>query len=50
MKVVLTEREVKTLKFYLEQALVDAKGMEAIGVGSKNSVLDLKSIIKKITR
>lgn len=50
MKIVLTESEMKTLKFYLKQALNDAEGMAAIGVGSKRTVLDLKSIIKKITQ
>lgn len=48
MKIELTDSEAKTLKFYLEQSLIDARGLCAIGVGNKNSVINLESIIKKI--
>lgn len=44
----LTAREVKTLKFYLNKAIIDAEGMSAIGVGSKESVSNLKSVMTKI--
>lgn len=50
MGINLTESEVETLLFYLKKALIDAEGMAAIGVGSKSSVLNLKSIIKKMTQ
>lgn len=49
MKIELTESEIKTLKFYLEKSLIDAEGLCAIGVISNNSVINLKSIIKKVT-
>ena len=48
MKIELTNSEIKTLKFYLEKSLIDAEGLYAIGVGSKNSATNLKSILKKI--
>lgn len=48
MKIELTESEIKTLNFYIKQALIDAEGMYAIGFGNKKSILNLKSIIKKI--
>lgn len=48
MKIELTENEIKTLKFYMEKSLIDAEGLCAIGVVSKNSVTNLKSILKKI--
>ena len=50
MEVKLTDSEIRTLKFYLEKALIDAEGMVAIGFGSKTSVTNLKSIIQKISR
>ena len=48
MKIELTENEIKTLKIYLEKMLIDAKGLYAVGVGSKNSVINLESILKKV--
>lgn len=48
MEINFTESEAETLEFYLEKALVDAKGMYAIGSGSKKAVLDLISITQKI--
>ena len=46
----LTESEINTLKFYLEMNLIDARGDEAIGIGSKATVKNLESIKKKITK
>ena len=48
MNIELTENETKTLKFYVEKALIDAEGLCAIGVVSKNSVTNLKSVLRKI--
>lgn len=48
MKITLTESEVKTLKFYIKKSLIDAEGMAAIGVGSRQTVSNLKSVMKKL--
>ena len=32
MEIKLTESEIRTLKFYLEKALIDAKGLQAVGM------------------
>ena len=48
MEIKLTESEIKTLKFYLDKALIDAKGLQAIGIGNDVSVKNLESIKKKI--
>lgn len=48
MQIELTPSEIRTLKFYLSQALIDAKGSRAIGIGSGKSVNDLESVIAKI--
>ena len=50
MKIDLTKYEIETLKFYLELALIDAKGMRAVGVGSNESVSNIESVIKKISQ
>lgn len=50
MEIKLTDSEIKTLKFYLEKALIDAEGMYAIGVENINSVINIKSIIHKINK
>lgn len=50
MEIKLTESEIKTLKFYLEKALIDAEGMRAIGIGSARTTINLKSIMHKISR
>ena len=44
----LTESEIKTLTFYLNQSLIDAEGCCAIGVGKPESVRNIKSILQKI--
>lgn len=48
MNITLTDSEVKTLNFYLDKSLTDAKGMLAIGIGNSTSVENLKSIKQKI--
>lgn len=48
MEINLTESEIKTLKFYLEKALIDAEGLRAIGIGDGASINNLKAIKKKI--
>lgn len=50
MEINLTEKEVKTLNFYLKKSLIDAEGNEAIGIGSKETVLNLKSVMRKINK
>lgn len=47
--ITITESEAKTLKRYLDNAIIDAKGLQAIGVGSKTSVKNLESIKKKLS-
>ena len=32
VEIKLTDSEVRTLRFYLEKALIDARGMAAVGV------------------
>lgn len=44
----LTQSEIHTLQFYMEKALIDAKGMCAIGVTNKETVSNIKSILKKV--
>ena len=48
IEIQLTESEVTTLKFYVKQSIIDAAGSHAIGIGSKTTVDNLKSILKKI--
>ena len=48
VKIELMESEVKTLQFYLKGNIIDAEGSYVIGVESKTSVDNLKSIMKKI--
>ena len=50
MEIQLTESEIKTLKFYLDKALIDAKGLCAIGIGNSTSVKNLESVKKKISK
>lgn len=50
MKLELTQKEIEVLKFYLGQALIDAKGMAAIGVGSEATVKNLISIKEKLNK
>lgn len=50
MEISLTPDEVKTLKFYLERAIIDAEGMAAIGVSNRSTVQNLKSIKKKLMK
>lgn len=49
MTIELTESEIKTLKFCLDQALVELKGLRAIGVKNDTSIKNVKSIKKKIS-
>lgn len=46
IEVKLTDSEVRTLRFYLEKALIDARGMA--GVCGRTSEKDLESVMKKI--
>lgn len=46
----LTESEIKTLNFYLDKALIDAKGLQAIGMKNDVSVKNLELIKKKISQ
>ena len=46
----LTEGERKTLQFYLKKALIDAEGLLAIGIGDKQTVINIKSILEKTTK
>lgn len=48
MNIELTESEIKTLRFYLDKSLIDAKGLRAVGVIKGNTVTHLESIKKKI--
>ncbi len=48
MQIELTEREAKTLRAYVKGAIIDAEGSAAIGIGSRETVKDLKSVMKKI--
>lgn len=48
MEIELTESEIKTLKLYLDKALIDAKGLRAIGMRNDMSVKNLESIKRKI--
>lgn len=48
VKIELTDSEISTLRFYLDKALIDARGMAAIGVGDRSSVRNLESVAKKI--
>jgi len=45
----LSADEIKTLKFVLDKALIDAEGLEAIGVISSNRANNIKSILNKIS-
>lgn len=49
MEIKLTESEIRTLIFYLDKALIDAKGLRSIGFGNDMSVRNLESIKKKIS-
>lgn len=49
MSLEFTKQECQTLVFYLERALVDSYGLEAIGVGSSSTVENLESIQNKVT-
>lgn len=44
----LTESEICTLQFYMEKALIDAEGLYAIGVADKETISNIKSILKKV--
>lgn len=46
----LTKSEVNTALFYIEHALIEAKGDRAVGIGSNKSVANLESIKKKLLR
>lgn len=37
IEVKLTDSEVRTLRFYLEKALIDTRGMAAVGVCGRTS-------------
>lgn len=37
VEIKLTDSEVRTLRFYLEKALIDARGMAAVGVCGRTS-------------
>lgn len=50
VEIELTEDEAKTLAFYMDGVLIDAEGYNAIGVGSKKTVDNIKSIIKKLKK
>lgn len=48
MVVELTPDEVRTLRFYLTKALIDAEGMQAIGMTGTRTVENLRSVIHKL--
>lgn len=48
VEIKLTDSEVHTLRFYLEKALIDARGMAAVGVCGRTSEKDLESVMEKI--
>ena len=50
MEITLTESEIETLKFYLDQILVDVKGGCEIGIVREVTVNNLESIIEKISK
>lgn len=49
MQIELTGDEAKTLHFYLEKMLIEAEGLNAVGVTSKKTVKNLESIMQKLT-
>ena len=50
MEITLTESEIETLKFHLDQILVDVKGGYEIGIVREVTVNNLESIIEKISK
>lgn len=44
----LSKSEIRTLRFYLDKAIIDAEGSCAIGIGDRVSVKHLHAIRKKI--
>lgn len=50
MEINLTAAEIKTLNFYVAQALIDARGLVAIGFGNRESVRNLESIQRKLRK
>ena len=51
MKIELTQQEANTLLFYLQQAIIDAEGMAAIGFKKcRVSAKNLRSVINKIKK
>lgn len=50
MEINLTASEIKTLNFYVAQALIDVRGLAAIGFGNRKSVRNLESIQKKLRK
>lgn len=46
----LTESEIKTLLFYIDKSLIDAKGLAAVGMVSKKEIDDLESVKEKISK
>lgn len=50
VEIKLTKSEIETLKFYLDQVLVDVKGGYEIGIVREVTVNNLESIIEKISK
>ncbi len=50
MTIELTESEIKTLRVYLDQALIELKGLRAIGLKNNTSIKNVESIKKKISQ
>lgn len=48
VEIKLTDSEVCTLHFYLEKALIDVRGMVAVGVCGRTLKKDLESVMEKI--
>lgn len=48
MKIELSQAEARTLLFYIEKAIIDAEGMAAIGMQSRESAKNLKSVKQKL--
>ena len=48
MQIDFTKDELRVLKFYMNQAKIDAEGKHAIGITSKRTVDDVHSALGKI--
>ena len=50
MNINLTEDEAKTLSKCIENGLIDARGLKAIGIGNGKNVTNLENIKEKIEK